>query len=105
MESGYIRFVPMATTSGPKTTFSVLDGQFEADAANGPCVGEHKVEIELTGNEQYGHDDEEALERLRVERVRFRQPKLRAIYNESSTMNVIIERGGSLSLEFKLNSR
>lgn len=105
MESGNIRFVPLANTNGPKTTHTVLNGRFESDAANGPCLGEHKVEIELTGSEQYGHDDEEALARLQVERVRLRQPKLPAIDNESSTLKATIERDGNPSLEFKLNTR
>lgn len=53
-----------------------------ADASHGPVLGSHRVEIVLTDNPQYAHDDEEKWKELQSKRVRVARPEaLPLIYN------------------------
>ncbi len=106
LTAGVIRFAPLAGALGPKLSLSIDAGRFQADMNNGPGVGLHRVEIELTESEQYAHDDEQALERLKASRVRrIQEPKLPAIYNNSSTLTASIESEAMKPLEFALQSK
>ncbi|MEX0820469.1 MAG: hypothetical protein WD070_12785 [Pirellulaceae bacterium] len=75
LDRGTIRFIPTATTPGPKTTLNIRDGQFEGDSANGPVPGTHRIEIEPDVSDNFPHDGEEVLEKLHAERTRPERPK------------------------------
>lgn len=106
LPTGTIRFIPAGSTHGPKTAFAITQGRFQASAGSGPCVGSHRVEIELTNDERYAHDDEQALDRLAAQRVRLvERAGLPAIYNERSTLTATIEKEHQPPLEFELSSQ
>lgn len=74
LDRGTIRFVPTATTSGPKTTLNIRDGQFTGDTASGPVAGAHRVEIEPDVSDRFPHDGEEVLEKMHMDRPRPERP-------------------------------
>jgi hypothetical protein len=104
-----IQLVPMANVKGPKVLLPVVNGQFSADASHGPVLGSHRVEIVLTDNPQYAHDDEEKWKELQTKRVRVARPKaLPLIYNEQSVLKAEIQKPAGESpqrLTFELKSR
>ena len=112
LESASVRFVPIGTTSGPKTSFDVRDGRFVACARTGPPVGTHRVEIESV-DPAWRHDDEEAVERLRQARARkITRERLPDRYHPHSALTVTLTAPESNSardspqvLTFDLSSR
>jgi hypothetical protein len=104
-----ILLVPMANVKGPKVLLPIVDGQFSADASHGPVLGSHRVEIVLTDNPQYAHDDEEKWKELQTKRVRVARPEaLPLIYNEQSVLKAEIGKPAGESpqrLTFELKSR
>jgi hypothetical protein len=109
LSDAWIQFIPDAQVQGPKVLVPIREGVFEASAEHGPVAGSHRIEVMLTHNEEPAHDDEEAWQKMRGERVSRKRPaQLPAIYNESSLLSAIIEpahSGNIQSLTFDLKSR
>ncbi len=105
LEDGTIRFVPTGVTLGPKTTFEIHAGAFQADAEHGPSVGNHRIEIEYADDQQLAFDDEQALAELKGKRMkRGAYPILPAIYNTQSRLTATVE-AEMQPLEFSLRSK
>lgn len=91
LDSATIRFVPTGNTDGPKTEFSISNGEFSAGQSNGPPVGNHRVEIDLV-DDQWQHDDEQAIEKLRKSpRKKISRPTLPDRYHKLSTLTATID--------------
>ena len=109
LDQAVIRFIPSGTTAGPKTTFAICQGQFSASESVGPAVGTHRVEIDLTDEGEFAHDDEQALRSLvTTRRKRIARPQLPAVYHRNSTLTARLARpadGSTTSLNFELSSR
>jgi hypothetical protein len=104
-----ILFVPMTGVTGPKVMLPIVDGAFTAAASHGPVLGSHRVEIRLTPDEAFAHDDEEKWQELQRQRVRVARPaSLPVIYNEQSILKADIEKPAGeqpQTLTFELKSR
>ncbi len=74
LDRGMIRFIPNATTLGPKTTLNICDAQFTGDTACGPVAGAHRVAIEPDVSDRFPHDGEGVLEKLHTDRPRPERP-------------------------------
>lgn len=109
LADGLIQFIPDARIRGPKVIVPIEGGVFEVDVEHGPVAGSHRVEIVLTPPEEPAHDDEEAWQKMKVERISRKRPAaLPAIYNENSMLTAVIEPARTTeiqSLTFELKSR
>ncbi|MFK7737495.1 MAG: hypothetical protein AB8B50_15780 [Pirellulaceae bacterium] len=106
LTQGIIRFVPLEGTPGQKTSVNIVSGSFAVDAANGPAVGEHRVEIESTDLAGLEMDDEDAIGRLKAARTR----RIDAIvlprqYNSRSQLRRTIALKGNNQFSFALESK
>jgi hypothetical protein len=106
LKEGIIRFVPLEGTPGQKTSVNIVNGDFAVDAANGPAVGEHRIEIESTDLAGLEMDDENAIGRLKATRTR----RIDAIlvppeYNSRSQLRRTILSGRDNPFDFELKSR
>ena len=108
LDDALIRFVPTGQTAGPKSVYSIRQGEFSASARRGPPLGTHRVEIELTDPGELAHDDEQILEQLNQQpRQRIAPPGLPPIYHAQSELTAeLAEPGGGQpqQLEFSLSS-
>ncbi|MEM7475467.1 MAG: hypothetical protein AAF483_10785 [Planctomycetota bacterium] len=104
MPEGSIRFVPIDGTSGGKLSVTVADGAFSIDAANGPAVGTHRIEIESTDSGGLAMDDEDAIDKLKADRVkRVDVVIVPDRYNKNSKMQETLTAEGPNELKFELS--
>jgi len=108
IDGAMIRFIPLGATAGPKTAFEIRQGKFEVNATHGPPVGSHRVEIQWIDN-QWQHDDEQTLEKLRQTRgAKIQRPSLPDRYHINSTLTARLEvpsDGTAQELTFPLSTR
>ena len=103
---GSIRFVPVEDTPGQITSVQISDGRFEAQAAHGPTVGKHRIEIESTDMGGLEMDDEDAIDRMKSEGTRrIKTIKVPPWYNRSSVLSETIVAEGPNELTFELSSK
>ncbi|MFG0332026.1 MAG: hypothetical protein ACF8TS_01565 [Maioricimonas sp. JB049] len=105
LSEGFVRFVPVDGTPGPKTSVPVSQGRFEVEADRGPVVGMHRIEIQSTDDGGYAMDDEDALRRLRESGVkRIDAIRIPPAYNARSTLMEAVTAAGKNEFRFELNS-
>ncbi|NQV27258.1 MAG: hypothetical protein HQ518_23160 [Rhodopirellula sp.] len=105
LTKGTVRFIPINDTSGPKSSVTVVDGQFAVDAGFGPVVGEHRVEIESTDDGGFPLDDESAFERLQESGIQqIDVVRVPSIYNEHSTLTAEVGAGKLNEFTFVLTT-
>jgi hypothetical protein len=109
LDEATIRFIPTGSTAGPMTMFPIREGRFTASASDGPPVGTHRVEINLAAEEEFAHDDEQALQRLaQSPRRTISRPRLPDVYHLRSRLTATLEdtdNGAAQTLSFPLSSR
>ena len=106
LPEGLIRFIPQGDTGGPKISANIENGMFSLPETTGPAVGAHRVEIESTDNGGYAWDDEQAIQKLRAQRIRkIERIEVPAVYNRSSSLETVIVAGQVNELAYDLNSR
>jgi len=106
LNEGIIRFVPLEGAPGQKTSVNILNGSFSVDAASGPAVGEHRVEIESTNLAGLEMDDEDAIRRLKAARPR----RIDAVivpqrYNARSQLRRTLASNANNEFNFELESK
>ncbi len=105
LKKGVIIFVPAEGTSGPKTSASIVDGNFHLPADVGPIVGHHSVEIEAV-NDVLAPDDELAIARMRAEGIRrISVVRLPSVYNQRTKLKAEIRADEDNKLTFTLNAK
>lgn len=55
---GRILFIPLAPTTGPTVSATVINGRYELSEAAGPVAGDQRVEVEAELNLGFALDDE-----------------------------------------------
>lgn len=106
LPQGVVRFVPIDGTPGPKTSIVVEQGQFQADAEQGPVIGTHRIEIQSTDNGGYAMDDEDAIRRLRESGVkRIEAIRIPPQYNTRSTLKETVAAEGPNEFRFEVQLR
>lgn len=105
---GLLKFVPLTPQSAPPTPVPIVDGEFRVNAAIGPIVGKHRVEVVSTDDGGFAWDDEQALNTLaamkkppRIEVVTV--PPVYSCENSPLQANVIAE--GPNDYTFALTTR
>lgn len=103
LQEGVIRFVPIEGTSGPKTSVSITEGRFSADADQGPVVGKHRIEIQSTDDGGYAMDDETVIQKLRESGIRrIDVVRIPPQYNSHSTLTETVSAEGPNEFTFEL---
>ena len=96
IETGQIRFIPVAPTQGPATIENIRDGKYETATSGGVPVGTHQVQLRMYDPEEY--------------RTAPRTPGAPAIrqllpekYNRKSDLTLTVESGsGAIEHDFDL---
>lgn len=106
LDEGFVRFVPIEGTTGPKVTAPIDRGLFILPPELGPVIGRHRVEIESTDDGGLAMDDEEALERILAQQGKPRIDIVRvpAAYNKQSTLTAEISAQTPNDFNFQLVS-
>jgi hypothetical protein len=60
LAAGHILFTPVAPTKGPAASARITAGEYKLDKADGPIVGQNRVEVEGDLNLGFAIDDEAA---------------------------------------------
>src|SRR5687768_16233271 len=60
LAAGRILFTPVAPTTGPAASARITAGEYKLDKADGPVVGQNRVEVEGDLNLGFAIDDEAA---------------------------------------------
>lgn len=107
LESGQVRFVPQAPTTGPASAAAVVDGEYAFTEADGPVVGTHRIEIESAERFDFPVDDEQAFAKFAESREgRDRRRPVNPvpeIYNTKSTLTRTVESEGEPVFDFVLD--
>jgi hypothetical protein len=105
LPQGIIRFVPDSETGGPKISANIEDGSFSLSEEAGPWIGTHRIEIESTDDGGYAMDDEQAIQKLREQRIRrIERIEVPSAYNRRSTLEALIVDKQVNELEYQLSS-
>lgn len=104
LAKGYISFVPTNDTEGPKAGGEIVDGNFEIPKANGPVIGDMRIEITEHQELSFDLDDPDAFNEQAVngELPRNRIPPQ---YNEQSVLLEKTTEDGPNEYVFDLHTR
>jgi hypothetical protein len=106
LTEGAIRFVPIEGTPGQKISVQIENGRFSASEEYGPTIGRHRIEIESSDTGGLEFDDEDAIDRLRSERIRrIKVAKVPPWYNHSSMLREEVTAAGPNEFSFELFSK
>lgn len=98
VETGRIRFIPLAGTAGPVTIEMIDDGRYQTSTSGGVPVGRHRVEIT-------GHDAEEYANAPVGPGSAPPRQLLPDWYNRESELEIVVESGqGAISRDYELLS-
>ena len=64
LTSGRVLFIPIAPTTGPTVSATVVNGRYELPEQAGPVAGQQRVEVEAELNLGFAIDDEAAFAQL-----------------------------------------
>lgn len=106
LREGRIRFVPIEGTPGQKVSVAVKLGNFAIDSKIGPAAGKHRIEIETTDFGGLAMDDEDAINRLEMQRTkRVKVTQVPAKYSRSSVLAETLSANELNELSFELTSK
>lgn len=106
LKAGVVRFIPIESTPGPKTTVNIAQGKFMVDAEVGPVIGRHRIEIVSTDDGGYASDDEGALDQLKKSGVRrIEVVKVPDNYNKQSTLTQTVTLEGPNEFHYSLTTQ
>lgn len=106
IESGVIRFIPIAPTKGPATSAAISEGRFSLPSDFGPVVGKNRIEIEATDPENFPQDDEAAYRRIVASKSRAKAPpRVPEAYNRRSNVEVTISSDQANQFELHLDPK
>ncbi len=108
LAAGRIHFIPTEATKGPSATAVIRDGFYELDRRNGPIIGTHRVEIESGPQPGFALDDEAAYAAAAMKTAPNKsvlpRETIPARYNRQSVLRATVERGGSTTFDFILET-
>lgn len=101
---GLVRLIPIDQNGGPGAMTTIVGGDFEFTAENGPVAGKHRVEIEATDYQVFDIDDEAAFARemAATGKSPMAENPVPPRYNTSSTLTASIEAVDNAPLKFEL---
>jgi len=102
---GVIRFIPIGDSKGPKSFATIKNGSYSVDAAHGPVVGKHRVEIESTDDGGFDLNDEASLPRLQAQKQPVQVVTVPSVYNSRSELEAEISPDGPNEKNYELSSQ
>jgi hypothetical protein len=90
LKAGRILFLPQAPTEGPAVSARVVDGKYTLPDAEGPIVGNNRVEVEADLPIGFEFDDEAAFARTKGKLPR--QP-IPPKFNRESILSIDVKSG------------
>jgi hypothetical protein len=91
LAAGRILFTPIAPTQGPAASARITAGEFKLEHADGPVVGQNRVEVEADLNLGFEIDDEAAYAKRGGRRLP--NNPIPPAFNTQSTLTAEVEAG------------
>lgn len=105
--AGQIRLIPEEPSTGPGAMAEIAGGIFVFTEQTGPVVGEHRVEIEESGFQDFAIDDEAAFaaSMSKMGKSPIAENPIPPMYNSASTLTATIGGQTQQELKFELKSK